>query len=55
MSPYAGATYFAPATVAICATASDPDGTVTGVEFFAATNSLGVVTNSIVVTNRDGI
>ena len=52
-SPYHGATYFAPATVAICAAASDPDGTVTGVEFFAGTKSLGVVTNSTVVANRE--
>ena len=54
-SPYSGATYFAPATVGICAAASDPDGTVTSVEFFAGTNSLAVVTNSIVVTNYEGI
>ena len=46
VSPYAGAKYFAPATVGICAAASDPDGTVASVEFFAGTNSLGVVTNS---------
>jgi uncharacterized protein (DUF2141 family) len=52
-SPYAGATYFAPATVAICAAASDPDGTVVSVEFFAGTNLLGVVTNSTVVGNRE--
>jgi hypothetical protein len=53
VSPYAGATYFAPATVGICAAATDPDGTVTSVEFFAGTNSLGVVTNSTGVTNRE--
>jgi hypothetical protein len=52
-SPYAGATYLAPATVAICAAASDPDGTVVSVEFFAGTNLLGVVTNSTVVGNRE--
>jgi hypothetical protein len=55
VSPYVGATYFAPATVGICAAASDPDGTVASVEFFAGTNSLGVVTNSIGVTNHEGI
>jgi hypothetical protein len=55
VSPCEGATYFAPANVGICAAASDPDGSVTGVEFFAGTQSLGVVTNSTVVTNRDGI
>jgi phosphatidylethanolamine-binding protein (PEBP) family uncharacterized protein len=55
IAPYNGATYVAPATVGICAAASDPDGTVASVEFFAGTNSLGVVTNSTVVTNFDGI
>jgi uncharacterized protein (DUF2141 family) len=52
-SPYDGASYFAPATVAICAAASDPDGTVVSVEFLAGTNILGVVTNGIAVTNRE--
>jgi len=52
-SPYDGASYYAPATVAICAAASDPDGTVTSVEFLAGTNILGVVTNRLVVTNRE--
>ena len=52
-SPYPGATYFAPATAALCAAASDPDGTVVSVEFLAGTNVLGVVTNSTVVTNRE--
>jgi hypothetical protein len=55
ISPYDGASYFAPATVAICAAASDPDGTVVSVEFLAGTNILAVVTNSIAVTNREGI
>ena len=55
IAPYNGATYFAPATVGICAAAKDPDGTVVSVEFFEGTNSLGVVTNSTAVTNRAGI
>jgi hypothetical protein len=55
VSPYAGASYFAPATVGLCAAASDPDGTVAKVEFFAGTNSLGVVTTGTVVTNHEGI
>ncbi|MGO8929115.1 MAG: Ig-like domain-containing protein [Limisphaerales bacterium] len=55
IAPYNGATYFAPATIGICAATSDPDGTVTNVEFFAGTTSLGVVTNSTAVTNREGI
>jgi hypothetical protein len=54
-TPWNGESFFAPATVRICAAASDPDGTVTGVEFFSGTNSLGVVTNSTAVTNRGGI
>jgi hypothetical protein len=52
-SPYDGASYFAPATVTICAAASDPDGTVVSVEFLAGTKILGVVTNSTVVANRE--
>lgn len=40
-APTNGATFLAPATVAIDASASDTDGTVTNVEFFAGTNSLG--------------
>jgi len=55
VSPYPGAAYFAPATVSICAAASDPDGTVASVEFFDGMNSLGVVTSGTVVTNREGI
>jgi uncharacterized protein (DUF2141 family) len=55
VSPNDGATYFAPAVVTICAAASDPYGTVTGVEFFAGAKNLGVVTNYTVVTNQDGI
>lgn len=55
VSPYARAAYFAPATVSICAAASDPDGTVASVEFFEGSNSLGVVTSGTVVTNREGI
>ncbi len=55
VSPYDGARYLARATVGICAAASDPGGTVTSVEFFAGTNSLGVVTSSLVVTNYEGI
>jgi hypothetical protein len=55
IAPYDGATYFAPATVGICAAARDTDGTVVSVEFFAGTTSLGVVTTSTLVTNLDGV
>ena len=40
-SPASGSTYTAPATVAISANASDPDGTITKVEFFNGSTKLG--------------
>jgi hypothetical protein len=40
-----------PVNIKICAQASDPDGTVTNVEFFADTNDLGSVTSPTLVTN----
>ena len=44
--PSNGAVILGPTNINICATAFDPDnGTVTQVEFFEDTNSLGVVTN----------
>jgi hypothetical protein len=54
-SPYNGASFLAPATVRICASASDPDGTVTSVQFFSGTNSLGVVTTPTVISNYCGV
>jgi hypothetical protein len=51
-NPHDGSTFRAPANIGICAEASDPDGTVTSVELFAGTNSLGVLTNAVLVTNR---
>jgi hypothetical protein len=53
VEPHGGATFFAPANIGLSAAASDLDGRVTGVKFFAGTNSLGVVTNSITVTNLE--
>jgi hypothetical protein len=46
-----------PTNIEVCATAFQPDrGTVTQVEFFAGTNTLGVVSNSVIyVTNRFGV
>ncbi len=41
-NPVSGATFTAPASVTIQATASDSDGFITGVEFFDGTNSLGL-------------
>jgi plastocyanin len=55
-APTNGATFAAPWTGTIQAAASDPDGSVTKVEFFAGATSLGAVNNpgptpSITVTN----
>ena len=53
VQPAGGARYLSPANISICAAAKDPDGRVVGVEFFQGTQSLGVVTNGITVTNRE--
>ena len=45
-SPAQGATYDAPATVTVSASASDADGTVTTVEFYAGTTLIGSDTTS---------
>ena len=45
-NPPDGATLSAPASFALTALASDSDGTVTGVEFFQGTTSLGTVASS---------
>lgn len=50
-SPENGSSYLAPANIRISADASDPDGTVAKVQFFAGTNSLGVVTTPTVISN----
>ena len=54
-SPSDYATYYAPGTIGICAAVTDAGAAVTSVEFFSGTNSLGVVTNSISVTNHASI
>jgi hypothetical protein len=45
-SPTAGATFTAPATIAIAASAGDPDGTVAKVEFYSGTTLLSTDTTS---------
>ncbi len=45
-SPSGGATFTAPATIAISASASDPDGTVNMVEFFQGTTRLATDTSA---------
>lgn len=54
VSPENGTRRFAPATLNLCASAKDVNGTVTGVEFFSGSDSLGVVTNGVTVTNHEG-
>jgi hypothetical protein len=45
-NPADGATFTAPATITFSANASDTDGTVTRVEFYAGANMVGAVTSS---------
>jgi len=45
LSPPDGSVFEAPVDIRLVAAAGDPDGWVATVEFFAGTNSLGVVTN----------
>ena len=45
-SPTAGATFTAPATINLAATASDPEGQLARVEFFSGTTLLGTDTTS---------
>ena len=45
-SPTTGATFSAPATINLTASASDPDGTVVKVEFFNGTTKLGQATTA---------
>ncbi len=54
VNPANDAKFFAPANIDICAAAKDPDGTVTQVEFFQGTTSLGMLTNGVTVTNDEG-
>jgi hypothetical protein len=44
-APSSGASYYAPATIAVTAAAGDPDGTVTKVRFFAGAASIGESTS----------
>jgi hypothetical protein len=51
INPRNGARFNAPANIMLLAQASDPDGTVASVEFFAGTTSLG---NGVLIRNDDG-
>ena len=46
--------FYSPATISLTAAAHDPDGSVASVEFFSGTQSLGVETSGVSVTNRGG-
>jgi len=46
LSPASGSTYTAPANLSIVASASDPDGTISKVEFFIGSTKLGEKTSS---------
>lgn len=48
-SPTNGAVFFSPTNIRLAALASDPDGSVYNVEFFAGTNSLGVVSGGAIL------
>jgi Big-like domain-containing protein len=45
-SPAAGATFTAPATITVSATATDSDGTISKVEFYAGTTLIGTDTTA---------
>ncbi len=53
-SPANGSVFNAPANIPLIALASDPDGSVASVQFFAGTNNLGIVTNWAVVDPLPG-
>ena len=45
-SPVEGATFIAPATITVTANASDSDGTIAQVDFYAGTTLIGVTTTA---------
>lgn len=51
--PLDGSVFLAPADIAMVAQADDVDGVVTTVEFFAGTNSLGIVVHDPAVASAD--
>jgi hypothetical protein len=54
-APVNGAIYNAPATIAIAATASDPDGSIARVEFYQGANKLGEDTTSPYTLTISGV
>jgi hypothetical protein len=53
--PSSGSQFIEPATILLEADASDPDGTVTRVEFFEGTTSLGILTEAPFALNWTGV
>ncbi len=54
-SPATGTSFFAPATINLTATASDPDGAIAQVEFFQGTTNLGATTVSPYTFSVSGV
>ncbi|HZS67380.1 MAG TPA: Ig-like domain-containing protein [Burkholderiales bacterium] len=54
-APVDGAVYLAPGTVAIAASASDPDGTIAKVEFFQGGTLIGTATGAPYVATLSGL
>lgn len=54
-SPTGGTTFVAPATIALAAAASDPDGTVARVDFYAGTTLVGSDTSSPYALSWTGV
>jgi hypothetical protein len=54
LSPFYGQRFYAPANIEVCAGAFSPGGSISQVEFFNGTTSLGVMTAGTPVTNELG-
>ena len=54
-SPMGGAAYLAPATIALAATASDNDGSIAKVDFFAGATLIGTATAAPYTVNWSGV
>ncbi len=54
IEPEPGERFLAPANVRLTAIAKDADGSISNVEFFSGSQTLGVITNGVMVTNWEG-
>lgn len=55
VTPGDGASFVAPATISLAATASDPDGSIARVEFFAGTTLVGTASSAPFTANWSGV